>query len=148
MTGNDTTPAPRTPDAPAPAATQQTMTELVRGIIDDVQQLARQQVTMLKAEIREDLNKTRTAMVYGGLGITALTVGALALIFGLVYLLDWLYPGMPMWVAWMIVGGIFAIAGVSLGLVARNMFESFNPLPDKSFNALQENLTWKTQPQA
>ncbi|HJZ59901.1 MAG TPA: phage holin family protein [Gemmataceae bacterium] len=148
MTGNDNTPTPRPPDAAVSTGTQQTVTELVRGILDDVQRLAKQQVGMLKAEVREDMNKTRTAMVYGGLGITLLTVGILALIFGLVYLLDWMYPGMPLWVAWMIVGGIFAVAGFVLGLVARNMFESFNPLPDKTFNALQENLTWKTQPQA
>ena len=34
---------------------------------------------------------------------------------------------------------------IALGVIARNLFESFNPLPDKTFHALQENLSWTTK---
>ncbi|MFO0801206.1 MAG: phage holin family protein [Gemmataceae bacterium] len=133
--------------APAPAAPQGTVTELVSGIIGDVQKLARQQLDMLKAEIREDMSRTKRAMVYGGLSVALLTVGGVALIFGLVYLLR--DAGhLPEWGAWLLFAGLGTAGGLALGVVARNMFESFNPLPDKTFNALQENLTWQTQPQA
>jgi flagellar motor component MotA len=101
---------------------------------------------MLKAEVREDMSRSKQALVFGGVAVAMLTVGGIALVFGLVYILRDL-AGLPEWGAWMIFAGVCLTAGVILGFVARNLFESFNPLPDKTFNALQENLTWQTQPQ-
>lgn len=139
MTGTDT-------PAADPALPTGTVTELVSGIVGDVQRLARQQMEMLKAEIREDMTRTKQALVLGGIGIAMLTVGGIALVFGLVYLLRD-QAGLSEWAAWLIFAGVCTTAGVVLGYLARNLFESFNPLPDKTFNALQENITWKTQPQ-
>ncbi|MBX9583300.1 MAG: phage holin family protein [Gemmataceae bacterium] len=148
MTGPDTALTGR-PTEPAttgsPAAG--TVTGLVGGIINDAQTLARQQLEMFKAEVREDMARTRQALIFGGLGVAFLTVGGLALVFGLVYLLRD-YAHLSEHAAWLIFAAICLAVGVVLGFVARNLFESFNPLPDKTFNALQENLTWKTQPQA
>ena len=47
---------------------------------------------------------------------------------------------------WM-VGVVVFLAGGGLVYFGKKKFESFNPLPDKTFNALQENLSWKTSPQ-
>jgi len=141
MTGQDNALASR------PGAAQPSVTELVSGILNDAQKLARQQLDMFKAEVREDMSRTKQAMVYGGLGIAMLTVGLIALVFGVVYLLHE-QAGFSMWASWMIFAVVFLAGGAALGFVARNLFESFNPLPDKTFNALQENMTWKTQPQA
>lgn len=144
MTGPDTpTRAANLPPAAPPA----TVTELVSGILGDVQKLARQQMDMLKAEVREDMGRTKQAMMVGGVGVATLTVGGIALVFSLVYLLRD-QAGLTEWAAWLIFAGICLAAGVVLGIMSRNLFESFNPLPDKTFNALQENLTWQTQPQA
>lgn len=145
MTGLDTANATRAADAPA-GSPQGTVTELVAGIINDVQKLARQQMDMLKAEVREDMTRSKHALVMGGLGVAMLTVGGLALVFGLVYLLRD-QAGLSEWAAWLIFAGICLAGGAALGFLARNLFESFNPLPDKTFNALQENLTWNTHPQ-
>ena len=130
------------PPASAPAG--QSVTELVTGIINDAQRLLHQQVDMLKSEFHEDLRRTKQATMFGGLGIVALTVGSLGLVFCLVNLLHEQY-GFSMTASWGIIGGIFLAAGVALAVVARNLFESFNPLPDKTFSALQENLTWTTK---
>ncbi len=143
MTGIDT-PARAADVSPVPA--QGTVTELVSGIIGDVQKLAKQQMDMLKAEVREDMARTKSALMMGGIGVALLTIGGLALVFGLVYLLRD-QAGLSEWAAWMIFAAICLAGGVVLGFVARNLFESFNPLPDKTFTALQENLTWQTQPQ-
>jgi len=133
---------------PAPAGTApptgQSMTDLVTGIVNDAQRLLRQQIDMLKSEFHEDLRRTKQATVFGGLGIVGLTVGAMSLVFCLVYVLHD-KAGFQMWASWGIIGGIFLAAGVVLGLMGRNMFESFNPLPDKTFHALQENLSWTTK---
>jgi len=131
----------------APAGTQPTVTELVRGIVDDFQRLAKQQVEMLKSEFKEDVRRTKRATEFGGLGIVLMTVGGLTLVACLVFLLHEQFQ-FSYTASAGIIGGILTVAGVVLGALAYTLFESFNPLPDKTFNALQENLTWKTQPQA
>jgi len=130
-----------------PASPASPITELVSGILNDAQKLGRQQIDMLKAEFKEDLARTKRAIVFGGLGIVLLSVGGLTFVFFLVELLHE-QAGFKMWSSCLIIGGVLLSGGVAFGLAARNLFESFNPLPDKTFNALQENLTWKTQPQA
>jgi len=145
MTGPDT---PLTP-SPTAAATgpQPTVAELVRGIIDDVQKLARQQIDMLKAEFKEDVRRTKQAAECGSLGVVLLTIGGLALVACLVFVLHEHYQ-FSMWASSLIIGGVLTAGGIVLSVIAYNLFESFNPLPDKTIHALQENLTWKTQPQA
>jgi hypothetical protein len=145
MTGSDS-PLSARPAPAAPDGAQPTITDLVSGIINDAQKLARQQVDMLKAEIKEDMARTKQATAIGGVAVTLLTVGGLTLVAFLVELLHE-QAHFSMWASCLIIGGILLAGGVVCGLVARNLFESFNPLPDKTVHALQENLTWKTQPQ-
>lgn len=125
-----------------------TITELVSGVINDAQKLVKQQIDMFKSEFKEDLSRTKKAAVLGGISIAALAVGGFALIFAIVAILERVFPSLPPWGAWSLFSGVFLAVGIVLGLMARNLFESFNPLPDKTFNALTENLTWKTEPQA
>jgi len=147
MTGPDHALSNRPVAPAAPAANQPSITELVSGILNDAQTLGRQQIDMLKAEFKEDLSRTKRATVFGALATVFLTVGGLALVAALVFVLhDNFHFSLAASAG--IVGGLLVAGGVALGLTARNLFESFNPLPDKTFNALQENITWKTQPQA
>jgi hypothetical protein len=120
------------------------MTGLVSGIICDAQKLIRQQAEMLKAELREDLQRSKRAAEFGALGIVCATVGALGLVTALAYLLHEQFQ-FAMWASWGIVGGLFLLLGVVLGGVSYVLLERFNPLPDKTFNALKENLTWQTK---
>jgi hypothetical protein len=134
------------PVEPVPAVPQTPVTQIVSGIIDDASRLAKQQVDMLKSEFQEDLRRTRRALEFGGIGIVLGTTGMLALVFCLVEVLHEQF-GFKQWSAALIVGGILTAGGAVLGYLSFYLFESFNPLPDKTFNALQENLTWKTSPQ-
>jgi hypothetical protein len=119
------------------------VTKLVSGIIDDAQRLLGQQVAMLKAEVREDFQRSKRAAEFGALGVVMLTVGFLALVGALGFFLHEYY-GFSMGAAFGITGGIFLLAGAALAATSYILLERFNPLPDKTFNALQENLTWKT----
>jgi len=134
--------------APAPtnAAPQAngSVSELVSEIISDAQKLIRQQTDMLTAEVREDFRRSKRAAEFGSIGIVCTTVGSLGLITALAYLLHEQFQ-FAMWASWGIVGGIFLVAGVVLGVWSYQLLERFNPLPDKTFNALKENLTWKTE---
>ena len=130
-----------THDTPPPAAG--TVTGLVSSILDDAQKLVRQQMDMLKAEIREDFRRSKRAAEFGGLGIVLLTVGFLGLVAALAYFLHESYQ-FSMWASWGITGLIFLLIGGALAATSYILLERFNPLPDKTFHALQENLSWKT----
>jgi hypothetical protein len=132
-----------TAEAPTPTS-ESSMTGLVTGIIADAQTLIRQQADMLKAELREDFARSKRAAEYGALGVVCATVGALVLVAGLVELLHEQFQ-FKLWASCGIVGGLFLLAGVALGWFSYVLLERFNPLPDKSFNALKENLSWQTK---
>ncbi len=132
---------PPTNNTPQP---NQSVSGLVSGILEDAQTLFKQQVEMFKAEVREDFRRSKRAAEYGSLGIVFATVGALGLVTALVYLLHEQYQ-FTMAASWLIVGGAFTVAGIALGAVSYYLLERFNPLPDKTFSALQENLSWKTK---
>jgi hypothetical protein len=122
------------------------MTSLVSGIINDVRELIKQEVAMLRHEIKEDFRKTKEATLAMGVGITVAALGGFLLCFLLVYLLYWAIPGLALWGAFGIVGGFFIIVGGVLTYLGKKKFDSFNPLPDESAQALKENVEWITKP--
>lgn len=122
------------------------VTALVSGIINDAQELFKQQVALVRTEIRSDLQKSRDAAstLAVGAGITGVAVILLCLM--LVYLLSWAVPTLPLWACFAIVGAVLAVVGGALVWAGVKKFQSFNPLPDQSVDALRENLQWKTNP--
>ena len=125
-------------------AQEPTLTELVSGIADDAQRLIVQQYQMLRAEVKEDLRRTKSALKYMGLGIGASVVGAVFLVVALPLLLNDLLDTAQHrpWVGWAIIGGVMLVLGVIALFVGKRIFEKNNPLPDKTLNALEENLSW------
>jgi hypothetical protein len=120
------------------------LTELVSGIIEDSQRLLKQQLTLIRSEIKQDLKTTTDAAKYLGLGAAVTAVGGLMLVFALVYLLQWLFPEMHLAACFAIVGGVFLLIGAGLIYGGIRLFQSNNPLPDQSVQALQENVQWLT----
>jgi len=129
-------------ESPAPNPTGNVST-LVSEIIDDARKLVRQQVEMLKSEVREDFRRSKRAAEFGGLGIVLLTVGCLGLVMALANFLRENYQ-LSEWLSWSITGGLFLLVGGAFAATSYILLERFNPLPDKTFSALQENLSWKT----
>jgi len=125
------------------AAGQQSMTELVSGIVSDAQRLFGQQIDMVKAEVKEDVRKTKQTALAFAAGGALIALGAVLLAVALVYgLYAAAAPNLPLWACWAIVGGtIVALGGVGL-FVGNRILASYNPLPDKSLHALQENVSW------
>jgi uncharacterized membrane protein YqjE len=128
------------PDSPVNG----TVTSLLSGILDDAQKLVRQQFEMLKAEVHEDIQKSKRAAEFGGLGLVLLTVGILGLVTAIAFFLHDEFQ-LAMWISWAITGGVFAVLGTALAVTSYFILERFYPLPHKSLQALQENLQWKTK---
>src|SRR5688572_9055041 len=90
-TTTSTTENGQTGNVPAPV-----LTPLVAGIVDDVQNLIKQQLTLFQTEITHDLKRTRNAtipMIAGGL-VAMLAV--IVLLIGLAHLLCWIWPTLPL----------------------------------------------------
>jgi len=126
--------------------TDVSLTSLVSGIVSDAQDLMKQQLALFQAEVKEDMRKTSEAAASLGAGLAVTLVGSILLCFTLVYLLSWAFPQAPVWVWYAVVGGVVTGLGLGLIRVAWVKFHSFNPLPDKTAQALKENLEWKTTP--
>jgi len=120
---------------------------LVRGIVDDAQNLMKQQLALFQAEIKEDLRKTKEAVVSMAAGVALAAVGGILLCVMLVHLLHWAFPEtLPLWSCYLIVGGALAALGGGLAYAGARRMSSFNPLPDESVQALKENIQWIAKP--
>jgi uncharacterized membrane protein YqjE len=126
--------------APSPAR-EPTLTDLVQGIAEDAQRLMKQQYQMLRAEVRDDIRRTKSALAYMGAGIAATLIGAIFLVVALPLLINWAFDLAP-WAGWAIMGGVMLVLGIIGLLLGRRIFQKNNPLPDKTLNALEENLSW------
>jgi hypothetical protein len=122
------------------------VTGLVTGIVHDVQQLLQQQLALFKHEIKENLQRSKEAAVLMGLGIGIGSVGGLLLFFMLVYLLNWAFVGLPLWVCYLIVGVLAAGSGGGLLFAGIRKLQSVSAVPEKSIEALKENVQWIRNP--
>lgn len=129
-------------DVELPNRTEPSFNELVQGIIGDVQDLTQQQLRLFKAEMKEDFAKTRDASMPLLLSIPVILTGMLLMGVGLAQLLFWGFPSLTLWGAYGIVGIWIIAMGAILAYSGYAKFQTFNPLPDQSLDALKENLKW------
>jgi hypothetical protein len=121
------------------------LTSLVTGIINDVQELLKQQLNLFREEVKDDVRKTKEAAISLGAGIGILVLSGIFLCLMLVYLLHWAFS-LQEWICYGIVGGLLLLVGGGLLFAGRQKLASFNPLPDQSVGALRENVRWIMNP--
>ena len=132
----------RTTDNTAPPV----LTPLIGGIVNDVQTLIKQQLTLFQTEITNDLRRTRNATIPLIAGGAVAVLAVIVLLLALAHSLVWaFYPNLPLFAGYGIVFlGLGIIAG-ALIIIGKSKFDAFNPLPDKSVEGLKEIVTWKTK---
>lgn len=123
-----------------------TVRELVSGILEDSEKLIGQQLEMFKMEVRADLEKTARASCVFGAGLGVCLTGVILLAFTAVYLLAEAAPGLSLGASFGLVTIVTVGMGAALLIWAVQLFRSFNPLPDESTAALQENVECLTHP--
>jgi len=132
-------------------STSPSATSLVSGILDDVQDLIKQQVQLTRKEVKEEVQKGADAAIFFATGGAVLFFGALLLGLSLVFLLHWLSapagsdPGkIPLWGCFALVGGPLTAIGMILAWLGKNKLSSINPLHNPATEALKENVQWAT----
>jgi len=119
---------------------------LMSGIVDDVQELIRQQVALLKHEVRTDIRNALMASAFLAVGAVISLFGGLLLFFMVPYLINYLAPSVPIWGCFAIVGGVVLLIGLVMLGIGREKLRSSTLFPKESIAAFKENLEWTTKP--
>jgi arginine exporter protein ArgO len=125
--------------------TGQSVAALLTGIVNDAQELIKQQLALFKHEMKQDINRLKEVALSLALALPCVLVGGLLLILMLVSMLHELAQ-LPWWGSFGIVGGALFIIGAGLALVARQRLEKIEPASGPTAEALKENLEWTTKP--
>jgi uncharacterized membrane protein YqjE len=128
-------------------SSDQSMSELVSGIVEDVGHLITQQVKLTRAEIKDDFEKAGgiALTLAAGAGVMALAVILVALM--LVFLIHWLTAPtntdpatFPLWACFGAVGAGFGLIGAAMLAAGVSKYKSTSLMPEKSAQALKENV--------
>jgi hypothetical protein len=129
--------------------TQEGMTGLMRGIINDIGDLIRHEIRFARTEMKADLRKTRDAAAVLALGVGTALLGAILLALMLVHLLHYVSlpaeettRGLPLWGCYGIVSAVFLVIGSAVAYMGCSMFKAFNPMPDQTAQTVKENVQW------
>ena len=132
-----------------PTTSEPGIATLVKGIVDDIGDLIKQEFKFARTEVQTDLRKSKEAIVALAIGAGAAFLGLIFAGLMVVYLLHWLtsppgadQAGIPLWGCYGIVTLVFLGSGTALMLAGKKKFDSFNPLPDESAQVLKENIEW------
>jgi len=126
-------------------SSEPSVASLLTGIVNDGQELIKQQLALFKHEVQQDFEKTKEIALSLVLALPFVLVGGFLLCLMLVSLLHEV-AHLPWWGSYGVVGGAFFIIGLGLGLLARQRFEAFKPISGPTAEALKENLEWTTKP--
>ncbi|HOC19169.1 MAG TPA: phage holin family protein [Vicinamibacterales bacterium] len=120
---------------------QASFASLLSGAINDVRELFRQEVSLARAEIRQEVTNAKSAAVKLGAAAVTGLFATLLLLIALARGLSDLFA-MPVWAGFTIVGGVLAIAAGVLVAVAWPNIKSVSPMPERTVRTMKENLEW------
>lgn len=132
---------------------EQSVTSLVNGIVQDFQHLATQQVELARQEFGQEFGKVKTAAINTAVGVGLLLPGVILVGMMLAHLIHWLASpaladpaAIPLWGCFALVGIPILIIGGGLLYAGKKEVESAHAIPPQTTKALEENLEWKTNP--
>jgi uncharacterized membrane protein YqjE len=118
------------------------VSDVFQDILRNVQEIMRAEVSLAKAELREEASKA-------AMSATWLAVGAVcalfALLFGLWTLVYALALIWPMWAATLLLAGILAVASAALIAGGRYRLKNVHATPLRTTENIKENVEWLKQ---
>ena len=123
-----------------------TVTELVSGIVGDVQDLGMQHLTLFRNEVKQDLRKATDATAALAVGGAVLQIGGLLLCFMLVQLISQFVPVLSLWHGYAIVGTVMAGLGVIIIYLGINKLQTVDELSKPASQIMKDDAKWLTKP--
>lgn len=121
------------------APEDRTLGMLLKDLTHEVQQLLRAEVELAKVETREEISRATDAAKQGAIaGVTAFFAVLL-----LSFAAAWgLAEVMPIGVAFLIIGALYAVAALVTGLAARTRARRIDLVPHATVQTLEEDAKW------
>jgi len=114
---------------------------LLKGILNDVQALLREEIALARVEIGEQASRARAAAMSFGIAIAALAFGGtfllIALALGIADVMTW-----PAWAGFLVVAVLLCVAGAVAYLMARRRLTAVHMVPEETVTTLKENSAW------
>lgn len=114
---------------------------LVRGILNDVRTLIREEIALARVELREQAGRARAAAVSYGIMAGALLIGALFLLIacamGIADLLEW-----PAWAGFLTLALLLCVIGLVALAAGRKHLHQVHAVPPETVSTLKENAAW------
>ena len=119
-----------------------TLLPLLAGILEDSQKLVRQEISLARVEIKEDLARVKTMAISSSIGIMMGLLATIMSMFALVHLLAYVVPSLPLWGAYAAVGLLLAILALLFLSKAKSEANAIKVVPEKTVNSIKENVEW------
>jgi hypothetical protein len=117
---------------------------LLGGIANDAKDLFLQEVALTKLEVRNELNKAKTAAIGLSIGSGIIAAGGVLLMLMVVHLLDALTV-VPLWGCYGVVGGVLVGLGGLLLATGKTQAEELQAVPQCSAERIKESAQWLTK---
>jgi len=124
------------------AAEDRSFSDVVQDILRNVQEIARSEVRLAKAEIGEEATKAQSSAVWLGAGAVVATYALLFLLLTAVFALTLV---MPSWAAALIVGAALAVVATLMLTGGVRRFKQIHPALERTVETIKENAEWAKQ---
>lgn len=126
-------------DVTTHGAREPSMGELLGNVTTDLQRLLRAEVELAKVETRQELRRAADAGRYVGVAAATAVLAVLLLSFAAAWGLAEL---MPVGLAFLIVGAVYAVVAAFAGKRARDKAREVRPVPEQTVESLKEDVQW------
>ena len=120
---------------------QDSIGSLVRGILNDLRTLIREEIALARVELREQAGRARAAALSFGIAAAALAFGGIFLLvasaLGIAALLGW-----PAWSGFLVVAIVLCIGGYITLASGRKQMAGVRAVPEETMTTLKENSEW------
>ena len=124
-----------------PDFVQESIGSLIRGILNDVRTLIREEIALARVEMREQAGRAKAAAMSFGIAVGALLFGGtfllVAIAIGIADLLNW-----PVWAGFLVVAVLLALIGFVTLSSGRKQLRSVHAVPEETVTTLKENSEW------
>jgi len=130
----------------SPANGTPSVTELVSGIVGDVQNLGMQHLELFRHEVKEDVRKASDAAASLAIGLAVAQVGGILICLMLVHLLSAIAPNLSIWSCYGIVGAVVVAVGALAVANGLTKLKSVETLSNEAAQIIKDDARWLNQP--
>jgi len=122
------------------------VTELVGGIVADLQDLGTQHLALFRHEVKQDVRKASDAASSLAIGLAVAQVGAVLICLMFVHLLQAVAPQLSLWTCYGIVGALVVAAATVAVVRGLQKLKSVESLSNEAAQIIKDDARWLTQP--